>query len=188
MKSPDRRSLSVLALASLLLVGALAVAPKSSSLASPNAAPAQLAFKLRTTDGGEISSEMLRGDVVVLAFGASWLPLSRAQVQGVQKLADQYSDRHVRVYWVSTDSLSPKSKNYATDGQLRDFARKNGLKVGVLRDPDGALLKELNIDQLPSVVILDREGNVNVPTVNGLDPRGDLAEKLAQRLDRLLNN
>lgn len=145
-------------------------------------------FNLRTVDGGSITSEMLRGDVVVLAFGASWLPLSRAQVQGVQGLADEYRDRDLRVYWVSTDSEKPQSKNYATDEQIRAFARKHGLKVAVLRDPDGALFKTLGVErnQLPAIVILDREGNV-ADTVGGFNPdpeSGSLAAKLAPRLGR----
>ncbi|HEV2764308.1 MAG TPA: hypothetical protein VGV38_15115, partial [Pyrinomonadaceae bacterium] len=57
---------TVAALALALLVGL-------SNLASA-AAPAPLEFSLRSADGGQITSEMLRGDVVVLAFGATWLP------------------------------------------------------------------------------------------------------------------
>jgi peroxiredoxin len=143
-------------------------------------------FNLRTIDGGSITAEMLRGDVVVLAFGASWLPLSRTQVQGVQGLADEYKARDLRVYWVSTDSEKPQSKNYATDDQIRSFARKHGLKVAVLRDPDGALFKTLGVErnQLPAIVILDREGNV-AETIGGLDPEGgSLTSKLAPRLGR----
>jgi peroxiredoxin len=179
MLSPKRRSLNALALALVFAFANVALA-----LQGGQAGPIE--FKLKTADGGEINSEMLHGDVVVLAFGASWLPLTRAQVEGVQKLADQYSERNVRVYWVSTDSVSPKSKNYATDGQLRDFAKRHGLKVAVLRDPEGALLKELHIDQVPSVVILDRTGNVSGSPVGGLDPNGNLADQLAPRLNRLL--
>jgi peroxiredoxin len=143
-------------------------------------------FNLRTVDGGSITSQMLRGDVVVLAFGASWLPISRDQVRGVQNLADEYRDRDLRVYWVSTDSEKPQSKNYATDDQIRSFARRHGLKVAVLRDPDGALFKTLGVErnQLPAVVILDREGNV-AETLGGLDPEGNLTAKLAPRLGRL---
>jgi len=55
-------------------------------------------FSLRSIDGQTVSSESLRGEVVVLAFGASWLPLSKAQLQGVRKLADEYSERGVVVY------------------------------------------------------------------------------------------
>ena len=73
----------------------------------------QVDFSLRSTDGQTVTSESLRGEVVVLAFGASWLPLSKTQLQGVRKLADEYSNRGVVVYWVSTESADPKSKSTA---------------------------------------------------------------------------
>src|SRR6185295_4504769 len=103
-------------------------------------------FSLHTIDGQTITSDSLRGEVVVLAFGASWLPLSKAQLQGVRKLADEYSDQGLVVYWVSTESEDAKSKNYASDAQLRAFAEKYGLKVTVLRDPDGATSKKFGVD------------------------------------------
>ena len=94
----------------------------------------------------------------------------------------------MRVYWVSTDSTSPKSKNYATDEQLREFARKNGLKIAVLRDPDGALAKRMGATQLPSIILLDRAGEVSIPVVGGLDPdpRRKLVDTLSPRLNKLL--
>jgi len=146
----------------------------------------QVSFSLRSTDGQTVTSESLRGEVVVLAFGASWLPLSKTQLQGVRKLADEYSNRGVVVYWVSTESADPKSKNFASDEQSRAFAQKYGLKVTVLRDPDGAVSKRFGVDQLPSIVILDKEGNMTGPPIGGLDPNGNLAGQLASRLDRLL--
>lgn len=142
-------------------------------------------FSLRSIDGQTITSDSLRGEVVVLAFGASWLPLSKAQLQGVRKLADEYSDRGVVVYWVSTESEDSKSKNFASDDQLRAFAQKYGLKVTVLRDPDGATSKKFGIDQLPSIVIIDKQGNASEP-IGGLDPNGNLAAQLASRLDKVL--
>jgi peroxiredoxin len=143
-------------------------------------------FSLRSIDGQTITSDSLRGEVVVLAFGASWLPLSRAQLQGVKKLADEYSDRGVVVYWVSTESENAKSKNYASDEQLRGFVKKFGLAVTVLRDPDGAVSKKLGADELPSVVILDKQGNLVGEPVKGIDPDGNLAGQLAKQLDRIL--
>jgi peroxiredoxin len=142
-------------------------------------------FSLHSIDNQTITSDSLRGEVVVLAFGASWLPLSKAQLQGVRKLADEYSDRGVVVYWVSTESEDPKSKNFASNDQLRAFAQKYGLKVTVLRDPDGITSKKFGIDQLPSIVILDKQGNASEP-IGGLDPNGNLANQLASRLDKVL--
>jgi peroxiredoxin len=162
------------------------------ALVAPAAASAQtpVEFRLRTADGGEISSEMVRGDVVVLAFGASSLPaaLVRDQMRDVQGLAEEFGERHVRIYWVSTDTDKAQSKNFVSDEQLRAFARKNGLKVAVLRDPDGALFKRLGVanNQLPAVVILDQRGSVSVPTIGGSDPTRKLVDALTPRLNALL--
>lgn len=159
----------------VLLVTPLALAQKR----------APVEFSLRSVDRQTITSDSLRGEVVVLAFGASWLPLSKTQLQGVRKLADEYSDRGVVVYWVSTESEDPKSKNFASDEQLKGFAQKYGLKVTVLRDPDGATSKKFGIDQLPSMVIIDKQGNASEP-IGGLDPQGNLANQLASRLNDVL--
>ena len=173
-----RNSKSLLAMFLLVLLGAtLAFAQ--------NRGGAPVEFSLRSIDGQHITSDSLRGEVVVMAFGASWLPLSKTQLQGVRKLADEYSDRGVVVYWVSTESEDQKSKNFASDDQLRAFATKYGLKVTVLRDPDGATSKKLGVDQLPSIVIIDKKGDASEP-IGGLDPNGNLAGQLATRLDRVL--
>ena len=143
-------------------------------------------FSLHSIDGQTVSSASLRGEVVVLAVGASWLPLSRTQLLGVRKLADEYSGRGVVVYWVSTESEDQKSKNYASDQQLKAFAEKYGLKVTVLRDPDGVISKRMGVDQLPSMVIIDKQGNIVGEPIGGLDPSGNIVGQLATRLDRIL--
>ena len=140
-------------------------------------------FSLRGIDGEPVTSQGLRGEVAVLAFGASWLPLSRNQMESVKKLADQYAGKGVAVYWVSVDSENPKSKNFVSDEQLRDLARK--YKVAILRDPDGAISRKMGIDQLPSVVILDKQGNI-ASAIGGMDPTANLTTQLSARLDKIL--
>lgn len=140
-------------------------------------------FSLRAIDGPTVTSESLHGQVVVLAFGASWLPLTSKQMDAMKKLADQYTGRGVATYWVSTDSENLKSKNFVADEELRGLARK--YNVTILRDPDGAMSKKLGVDQVPSVVIIDKQGNIS-GTAGGLDPNADLAKQLATRLDKLL--
>ena len=46
--------------------------------------------------------------------------------------------------------------------------------------------KRFGVDQLPSIVILDKEGNMSGGPIGGLDPNGNLAGQLASRLDKLL--
>jgi len=168
-----------------LVAGILTMAVAALTFGSQSQ-PASVEFSLKSIDGQTVTSESLRGEVVVMAFGASWLPLSRTQLQGVRKLADQYSDRGVVVYWVSTDSEDSKSKNFASDQQLRSFAQKYGLKVTVLRDPDGVFSKKMGIDQLPSMIILDKQGNIVGGPIGGLDPSGNIASQLSSTLDRIL--
>lgn len=168
------------------LLAAFLLVMLGSSVAFSQKSDGPVDFTMRSIDGQTVTSESLRGEVVVLAFGASWLPLSRAQLQGIKKLADEYSDRGVVVYFVSTESEEEKSKNFASDAQLRAFADKYGLKVTVLRDPDGVISKQLGVDQLPSIVILDKQGRVHGEPIRGLDPSGNLAAQLASRLDKIL--
>jgi len=104
-------------------------------------------------------------------------------MEAVKKLADQYAGRGVAVYWVSTESDNPKSKNYASDDQLRELARK--YKVTVVRDSEGAVSKRLGVDQVPSVVIIDKQGNI-AGTIGGMDPTADLAKQLSERLSKIL--
>lgn len=143
-------------------------------------------FSLRSIEGQTVTSQGLHGKVVVLAFGASWLPLSRTQLQGVKKLADQYSDRGVVVYWISTEPDNSKAKNYASDEQLRAFGKKYGPDVAVLRDPEMVVAKKLGAVELPSVVILDKQGNASGEPIKGLDPDGNQMGQLASRLEKIL--
>lgn len=146
----------------------------------------QASFAFRSIDGATVSAESLRGKVVVLAFGASWLPLSRSQAQGLQRLSETYRGAGVEVFFVSTESDRERSRNYASDDQLRQFARRNNLRVTVLRDPEGQTSRAFGVDQVPAIVLLDREGNVAGAPILGLNPNGNLVAQLAPRLGELL--
>lgn len=139
-------------------------------------------------DGQSIDLEAQKGKVVVLAIGAQWLPLSNQQAVYINKLAKKYAGRDVIFYFISADSASPKSKNYASNEELRKFATTNKLTVTILRDSDGKTsLKKFNIDQLPSFVILDKEGKL-ATSFGGIDtdPKNDISVKISREVDKLL--
>jgi len=172
-----RRSAVASALALLLVFSTVLFAQRSNT-------PVQFSF--HSIDGATVTNDDVHGQVVVLAFGASWLPLSKKLAQGIRKIANDYSAHGVIVYWVSTDSDSPHSRNYASDAQLRDFAKKYDLNLTVLRDPDGRISKQFGVDQIPAIVILDKQGRVYGEPMNGLDPDIDLNNELAKPLNRVL--
>src|SRR3954466_3620618 len=69
-------------------------------------------------DGSRVDIQGQRGKVVILAVGASWLPLSGKQAEYTNTLTKRYGGRDVVVYFVSTDSTLPKSKNFASNEDI----------------------------------------------------------------------
>ena len=143
---------------------------------------------MRSLSGANVTAESLKGHPVVFAFGAAWLPLSRTQLQGIKQLAETYGPKGVAIYWVSTDSDSAKSKNFASDEQVRAYASKYGIQATVLRDPDSAVAKQFKVSQLPAVVILDKNGAMSGGPIEGLDPNRNLMDQVAPQVDRVLES
>jgi len=142
---------------------------------------------LVSLDGSHVDVQGQRGKVVILAVGASWLPLSAKQAEYTNLLAKKYSGRDVAVYFVSTDSTVPKSKNFASNEDVKKFATANKLTATILRDGDGALtLKKFSIDQIPSFVILDKNGNMVGQAFGGIDPNFDITIPISRAVDKIL--
>ena len=108
-----------------VLLGALALSASAQSA-------------LTSLGGGRFDIDSQKGKVVILAVGATWLPLSAKQAEYANTLAKRYSGRSVAVYFVTTDSSVAKSKNFASDDDIRKFVGTSKLAVSVLRDSDGA--------------------------------------------------
>ena len=147
---------------------------------------AQAQTSLQRVGGGTVDLQAQKGKVVVLAYGAKWLPLSAKQVDFTNVLAKKYAGKNVAIYFVCTDSLNGKSKNFATDEVLAQFVTDSKSSVPMLRDPDGALMKKYRVDQLPSFVILDKTGVVSGDAFGGIDPKFDITVPISKRIDSLL--
>ena len=141
-------------------------------------------------DGDLIDVEAQADKVVVMAIGASWLPLSNDQAKTINKLAKKYEGRDdVVFYFIATDSGSQKSKNYASNDDIKKFVTRNKLDVTILRDEDGkSSIKRYKLDQLPAFIILDKQGRPNGEPIAGVDPFAevDTADLIAERVDKLL--
>jgi peroxiredoxin len=141
---------------------------------------------LTTLDGRAVNLAEQRGKLLVLSFGATWVPLASKELPALQKLADRYAERGVQVYWVSVNSAKAGAKNFASDEELQAFAEKRGLRASVLRDPEQAAYRAFGVDALPTVVILDRQGKLVRKHV-GFDPdQGEAYGAVIKELDALL--
>jgi thiol-disulfide isomerase/thioredoxin len=138
-------------------------------------------------DGAKVDLSSQKGKVVVLAIGASWLPLSKDQAVAINKLSKKYAGKDVAFYFIATDSTSAKSKNYASDDEIRKFSQTNKLTISILRDSDGVTsIKQYKIDQMPAFVILNKEGKLAGTPFGGIDPDTDISTILSKKIDGIL--
>ncbi|MDH3528181.1 MAG: TlpA family protein disulfide reductase [Acidobacteriota bacterium] len=141
-------------------------------------------------EGDLIDVEAQADKVVVMAIGASWLPLSNDQADTVNKLATKYAGRDdIVFYFITTDSESAKSKNYASNDDIRKFVDRNRLNVTILRDNEGQnSISKYQLEELPAFIILDKQGKPDGQPITGIDPFSevDTAEIVSKRIDRLL--
>ncbi|MGB2750813.1 MAG: TlpA disulfide reductase family protein [Pyrinomonadaceae bacterium] len=142
---------------------------------------------LTSLDGSRVDVEAQTGKVVVLAVGAAWLPLSSKQADYTNALIKKYAGKNVVFYFVATDSANAKSQNFRSTDDIRKFAFTNKLSIPILRDPDGtATLKKYEIDQVPSFVILNKNGDRVGEPFGGIDPKYDITIPISKAIDRLL--
>ena len=145
------------------------------------------ASSLLGLDGSRVDVQGQHGKVVILAVGARWLPLSGKQAEYTNNLAKKYTGRDVVVYFVSTDSIDTKSKNFASNDDIKKFATSSKLTVTILRDVDGVYsLKKFNLDQIPSFVVLDKNGTMVGQAFGGIDPNYDITVPISKTVDRIL--
>ncbi len=142
---------------------------------------------LTSIEGKRIDIQGQNGKVVILAIGASWLPLSAKQAEYTNVLAKKYAGRDVAIFFVATDSTSSRSRNFASDEAIAKFSTANKLTVPILRDGDGAVtLKQFSVDQVPSFVVLDKQGRPVGKPFGGIDPKYDITVPISRTVDGLL--
>lgn len=144
-------------------------------------------INLTAVDGTRVNIEGQRGKVVVLAVGASWLPLSGKQAEYANALAKRYSGKDIMFFFVAIDSTRAGSKTFASDDTIRKFAFDNKLGMPVLRDSEGAsIFRKFKIEQVPSFVILDKSGAMVGEPFGGIDPKYDLTVPISKTIDKVL--
>ena len=176
----------IFALALLLAAnGARAQEQTRQQPAPPAAAPeGGGGFKLKGLDGKLYDTSQMRGEVLVVSFGATWcVPCAWEQV-AVEELKVEYKGKPVRFLWVSIEDPKRVSNNI-----LRHYAKERRMTVPVLRDPGGAALAQYEqaSQRIPVVVFFDAGGRQSGPAHKGM-PQDITAYKqmVRARVDALL--
>lgn len=133
-----------------------------------------------STPGGQtVTLSSLRGNVVVLLFSGVQDPQRRDGLKALASLSERFQDKNVKIFWVS---VNPASQ--VTDDQLKNVSTT----VPVLRDTNQAAFKRYSskVAQLPTIVVLDRQGNPVGQPRGGINPNSDFINDLASIIDSSL--
>jgi len=144
---------------------------------------AQQDMSFVTPDGQAVTLSGLRGKVVVLLFGGVQDPQCRDEFKALESLAERYQGKDVRIYWVS---VNPSSE--VSNAQLKNPCGPVS-SVVVLRDENQAGFKRYSGKraQLPTIVVLNQQGEAQGQPRGGFNPNSDFINDLAGMIDSLLN-
>jgi peroxiredoxin len=135
-----------------------------------------------TPDGQTVTLSSLRGSVVVMLFSGAQDPQRREGLSALVELAKRCEGKKVKILWVSVNTASE-----ATNDQLKSIAA-SAPSVSVLRDNNQAAFKRFSgkVAQLPTIVVLDRQGNPFGQPRGGFNPNSDFINDLASIANNLL--
>ncbi|MBS0420521.1 MAG: TlpA family protein disulfide reductase [Proteobacteria bacterium] len=132
-------------------------------------------FALHAIAGGNVRLSEHRGDVVILSFWGSRCTPCRTQLEALNRTLATYRSAGLQVYGINVD-----------DDQTRAIAYAHGESVTfpLLLDPQKAVSRSYQVDNLPMTLLIDRSGVVrNVMR----DYNAKSEELFLQQLRALLN-
>jgi thiol-disulfide isomerase/thioredoxin len=114
----------------------------------PAAVPA---FTLQTLDGQQLSSDSLRGKVVIVNFWATWCPPCRAEIPDLVALQEKYRDT-LQVIGISEDDAPVE--------EVRRFAEAHEINYPIVMTTADISARFPGVQALPTSFIVDPEGRL----------------------------
>ena len=130
-----------------------------------------VAFDLKALDGAPLDSQHLAGKVVVLNFWATWCGPCNIEAPILDQVGKKYDDKGLVVVGVSQDS---------DPGLPRAWTHQKKITYPmVFDDSNGA--SRFDVDGLPTMVVLDRQGVVRAVRV-GVTQKSELEDLVEKYL------
>jgi thiol-disulfide isomerase/thioredoxin len=177
------RKPAALALLLLAFCAGSAARVSAQGAETPPAPQANAVIKLKGLDGKIYDTASMRGDVLVVSFGATWCTPCTWELVAIEELKEEYAGKPVRFLWVSIEA-----ERQTSDNLLRHYAKERRLTIPVLRDPDAQAFSQFSTStRIPVVVFFDQEGRHVAPVHRGMSPEISEYKKMVRaRVDALL--
>jgi len=145
--------------------------------------PAAPNMKLQGLDGRVYDMNDLRGNVVLVSFGATWCSPCSTELRALEELTAEYRSKPVKFYWVSIESPDEISNS-----ELQRYAKDRKVSFAVLRDTAKMVFSQFSPRvRLPMIVLLGKDGRVDAPVQFGMSSAADAYKAdIRARLNKLL--
>lgn len=134
-----------------VIIGFIAITFQASSLHAATLPVGDKApnFTLKSLSGPNEQLSEQYGKIIVLTFWASWCGSCQPHLQFLNRLVSTHADKGVELWVVSLDEKKRVTAK---------AARKLDLNATVLLDQEQDVAENYFVDELPTTVIIDRDG------------------------------
>ena len=108
-------------------------------------------FSLNDIQGKTFKLSSQRGNPVVMFFGATWCPACRSEMPFYKALYEKYAKSGLKFLYID---INESTKRVAR------FAKENSFPYLVLVDSDGSVANDYNIIGVPTLILVDKGGNM----------------------------
>ena len=141
-----------------------------------------IAFAIHLIDGRTISSQELRGRVVVLDFWATWCVPCQRELPALQRAYQRTSGRKDVAFFAVDGVMSDSGADGDTAERAREYFRRGGYTIPLAFDGGAALEKAFSLSGFPTLLVLDPTGQVRMRHV-GFIGSEDLEGVLLRTID-----
>jgi len=109
------------------------------------------AFTLTDLAGNSEALSQFKGQVVMVNFWATWCGPCQQEMPLLDQMYRKYKPAGFTLIGVNVDKDAPA---------VKDLLARKPVSFPVLLDPSNSVSKSYHVDEMPSSVLIDRQGNV----------------------------